>query len=294
MEERIKIDSNLCKKCKACLEICPNVIFEFKNDYIVTREERVNLCFACGQCMAACAEKGIQVKGLSYEKDFYPLPETSDHEISFQQLLDSRRSVRAFKNKSIPKEELEKIVQAISQAPPSFPPLKIELIVVQSRDIINWTLPLMVTMFDELMKGLKKPVPRFFIKRAMGKEMYLVVKNHLKPMMNIKLPSMKDGTEDAITRGASAFILFHADKQSENAEKDIYIALGFGLLKAHSLGIGATAIDLIPPPINRTPELKNMLKIPEKNEVIASMILGYPKYKYKRAIRRELKSVTWI
>jgi len=294
MEEKIKIDSNLCKKCKVCLEICPNVIYEFKNDIIVTREERINLCFACGQCMAACAEMAILVKGLSYEKDFYLMPEKSDHEKPFQQLIDSRRSVRAFKNKPIPKEELEKIVQAISQAPPSFPPLKTELIVVQNQDIIHWTLPLMITMYDELMSGLKKPIPRFFIKRAMGKEKYLVVKNHLEPLLNIKLPSMKAGTEDAIMRKASAFILFHADKNSENAEKDIYIALAFGLLKAQSLGIGATVIDLIPPPINRTRELKNILKVPEKNEVIASMILGYPKYQYKRAIKRELKSVTWI
>lgn len=294
MEEKIKIDSNLCKKCKVCIEICPNVIYEFKNDFIVTKEERTSLCFACGQCMAACAEMAIQVKGLSYEKDFYPLPEKFNDEKSFQQLIDSRRSVRAFKNKPIPKEELEKIVQAISQAPPSFPPLKTELIVVQDQDIIHWTLPLMTGMYDQMMAGLKKPIPRFFIKRAMGKEKYLVVKSHLEPLLNIKLPSMKAGTEDAIMRKASAFILFHTDKNSENAEKDIYIALAFGLLKAHSLGIGATAIDLIPPPINRMPELKNIFKIPENNEVIASMILGYPKYQYKRAIRRELKSVTWI
>jgi hypothetical protein len=37
-----------------------------------------------------------------------------------------------------------------------------------------------------------------------------------------------------------------------------------------------------------------MFKIPEENEVVASMILGYPKFKYKRAIQRQLKSITWL
>jgi hypothetical protein len=105
---------------------------------------------------------------------------------------------------------------------------------------------------------------------------------------------MKKGTEDAITRNAQAMILFHANKQSDNYTTDIFIALAYALLKAHTLGIGATAIDLIPPAIERTPYLKQMFKIPKENVVVASMILGYPKFKYKRAIQRQLKNITWI
>ena len=113
-------------------------------------------------------------------------------------------------------------------------------------------------------------------------------------MFTIKLPFLKSGTEDAITRGAKAMILFHANKDSDNYKEDIYIALAYGLLKAHSLGIGATAIDLIPEAVNKVPELRKMFHIPDNNEVVASMILGYPKYQYKRAIKREFKSVKWI
>jgi hypothetical protein len=60
------------------------------------------------------------------------------------------------------------------------------------------------------------------------------------------------------------------------------------------LGIGASAIDLIPPAIERVPYLKQLFQIPEQNEVVASMILGFPKHKYKRFIQRQLKTVTWI
>lgn len=291
MKKEIAIDGTLCKKCKVCVEICPNVIFQTDNTLTSVKSERVDLCFMCGQCMAACPEKAIQVEGLDYENDFFDLPETIN---SFDSLIQSRRSVRAFKNVPVPKDILEQIVAAISFAPPSFPPVKTEITVIQDKQLIQDSLPHMVHLYIKLMKGLENPVARYKIRRKIGEKRFRAIQNHIVPMFNIKLPYMKNGTEDAITRNAQALILFHANTQSDNYATDIFIALAYALLKAHALGIGATAIDLIPPAVERTPILKDMFKIPEENEVVASMILGYPKFKYKRAIKRELKSVLWI
>jgi NAD-dependent dihydropyrimidine dehydrogenase PreA subunit/nitroreductase len=291
MKNEITIDNTLCKKCKVCLEVCPNGIFRTDKNLTSVKYERIELCFLCGQCMAACPEKAIQVEGLDYSTDFFDLPETIN---SFNALIQSRRSVRAFKDSPLPKDKLEQIVNAISFAPPSFPPLKIELVVIQDKQLIEKSLPHMINFYDNLIKGLNNPIAKHVIRRKMGSEKFQLFRNHVLPMFNIKLPYMKNGTEDAITRNAQAMILFHANKQSDNFRSDIFIAVGYALLKAHSLGIGSTAIDLIPPAVERTPYLKQLFQIPEENEVVASMILGYPKFKYKRAIQRELKSITWI
>jgi len=152
----------------------------------------------------------------------------------------------------------------------------------------------MVSMWDGLLGKLKNPLIRLLIRIHAGPEKLRTLQNHIVPMFTLKMPHMLDGTEDAITRNAQAMILFHADKKSDRYRNDIYIALTYALLKAHSLGIGATAIDLIPPAIERTPCLKKLFQIPEENEVVASMILGYAKHKYKRAIQRKLERVTWI
>jgi len=85
-------------------------------------------------------------------------------------------------------------------------------------------------------------------------------------------------------------ILFHAPVHNE----DIFIALSFGLLAAHSLGLGACAIGLIPPAINRNAELRKMFRIPEGNQVLASMVLYSPKFKYSRGILRSPAGLTWI
>ena len=291
MKKKIAIDDTLCKKCKVCLEVCPNVIFQMNNNHTSVKPERIDLCFLCGQCMAACPEKAIHIDGLDYNKDFSDLPETIN---SFSSLIQSRRSVRAFKDIPVPRDLLEQIVNAITYAPPSFPPLKTEITVIQDKQLIEESLPHMINLYDNLMQGLKNPIAKHIIRRKVGKEKLRVIHNHIVPMLNIKLPFMKAGSEDAITRNAQAMILFHANKQSDNYATDIYIALTYALLKAHTLGLGATAVDLIPPAIEKTPVLKQMFKIPKENEVVASMIFGYPKFKYKRAIHRQLKSITWI
>jgi len=294
MEPQITIDSNNCKLCKTCLEICPNRIFQLTNQRITTRPERINLCFACGQCMAACAEKALQVRGLDYERDFFKLNMAVEQELPFQALIESRRSIRAFKHKPVPRAELEKIVEAISFAPMGFPPIKIGVVVVDNPEILKQALPLMIGLYDKLMNALKNPIARMIVRWKSGKEQFQSIQNHIIPLMNAKLPTMKDGTEDAIIRNAPAIILFHADRNAENYRADSYIALAFGLLKAHSLGLGATAIDLIPPAIERTPELKTLFKIPPAHKVVASMIVGYPKYKYQRGIKRKLASADWV
>lgn len=64
---------------------------------------------------------------------------------------------------------------------------------------------------------------------------------------------MKSGEEDVISRNAHALLLFHADKNAENNIVNINVAIDFALLKAHSMSIGACAIELIPPAIEKVP-----------------------------------------
>lgn len=284
-----------CKKCGLCAEVCPNVIIkkdESKGMYF--RSERIENCFKCGQCMAICPTKSINIEGLSYLNDFLDLPKHESFEDVFFDFIQTRRSVRKFLDKPVPKEVLEKIVKAMSFAPMGFPPIKIELVVVQNRQTIKEALPCMIELYDFLIKGMKKPMIRHFIKKEVGKNRFITMEQHLAPLMTRRLPFLKDGSENTITRDAPAMILLCANRNGENIEGDIYIAATYGILAAHALGLGGSIMDLIPPPINKKKELRKLFNIDDDQEVVASMILGYPKYKYQRGIRREIKKVKWI
>ena len=66
------------------------------------------------------------------------------------------------------------------------------------------------------------------------------------------------------------------------------------MLAAHAMGLGACALSLIPPAVNRSGPLNSLFQIPDKNEVLGAMVLGYPKYRFRKGIKRELAVVTWL
>ena len=66
------------------------------------------------------------------------------------------------------------------------------------------------------------------------------------------------------------------------------------MLAAQALGLGATMIGIVPAAINKVDEVRNIFKIPETHEATISVIIGYPKYKYKRAIKRKAQEIHWL
>lgn len=295
MEKQIRINRETCSACGLCAEICPNRIMKKEADIgIVFRPKRLPFCITCGQCMAICPTQSIIVDGLSYSRDFFELSAKPALEMPFLEMIKTRRAIRVFKDQPVPKELLEKVVQAITFAPPGFPPIKTEIVVIQNTAVIRQALPEMIKFYDNLVRAMSHPVARWFVRRGAGHKKFTTLTQHVVPMMKSRLPALKQGIEDTITRDAPAMLLFHAHRDAENYEEDIHMAVTYGFLAAHALGLGGSAMTLIPPAIEKSPVLRKLFSIPDSNVVVGSMILGYPKYRYQRGIQRNLKSVTWI
>ncbi|MCB2155595.1 nitroreductase family protein [bacterium] len=289
------IDTATCKRCGTCLEVCPSGILEFDAEGAVSANaDREGLCIACGQCMAVCPTESIVIEGLDSDRDFFELPSRQTAFEDLHDLLATRRSVRVFRDKPVPREMLEKIIEAVALAPMGFPPHKMEISAVQDPDTMREILPQFIEAYRGLVNGMRNPLMRMFLRVTAGLETYNVLANHIVPMMRQALPEMENGEADYILRGAPTMLVLHADAASECHTEDAGIALTYALLAAHSLGLGATAIGLVPPVVQRNKSLRQTLQIPPQNEVLAALVVGYPKYKYRRGIRRELKNVTWI
>jgi len=293
----MRIDTDTCSRCDLCAAICPNgAIDQVEGQFPGRNPARASLCEQCGQCMAVCPSESIFVGDLTYQRDFIPFdrPRDAVDYSAFYRLAVSRRAVRRFEDRPVPQELLEKVIAAVALAPMGFPPHKTAVIALTNRTAIAEMLPHIVKFYANMVAGMKNPLIRPIIRRSAGPENMDTLENHLMPKLTQLLPAMKASGPDEITRGAPAMLLFHAQRASANHTQDGIIALAYGLLAAHSLGLGATASGMVPPAVNATPALRTMLHVPADHEVVSGMILGYPRYRYQRGIRRELAGVTWV
>ncbi len=294
MYESHLIDATTCTKCELCVKICPaGIIEKTENTCISFRKDRIDICIACGHCMAMCETKSIKIKGISYETNFKDIPAIP---INHQQLMDflmTRRSVRIFQNKPVPRELIDKILEVISTAPFGVSPDNVEITVVSGKSLIENAVPEMSKIYMQLGKVIKIPVLGWLIRRNMPRETSNTLMNFIVPHIE-KGHYSNAGNADDIARNAPALFIFHAPKGAEEHTVDAHIYLTYALLAAHSLGLGATAIGLIGPAINQSKWLRTMFQIPAGNEVVETMILGYPKLKFKHAIVRPRNKVVYI
>lgn len=287
------INRELCSKCKLCMEVCPcKVIGTNDNKEPFFIDERMPICLQCGQCMAVCKTSAIKIDGLSYENDFLDLPPNEVAYNSFINFLANRRSVRNFKDKTVSDDIIDQILDSIMYAPFGAEPEKMCITVVNDRKRIKSSLPHIEKFLDDIVKWIDNPLVSRMIKRRSGTEKFFTIKNHLYPMSRLGNYKLEFG--DRITRNAPAIIIFHAPKNAASHTENSLIYATYAMLAAHSLGLGATMIGLVPNAINKVKAVRDIYEIPEENEAISSIIVGYPGIKYKRTIKRHEQQVHYI
>ena len=287
------IRQDACKGCKLCIEVCPTNIIGVDEDghtsFIVGRE---HICLKCGQCMAVCTTDAIQIEGISYDDNLFKIPKNSVNYENYTDLLASRRSVRNFKQKEVSQEVLQEILDSIDFAPYGASPNDVHITVINNRETIESALPHIEKFLDDIPKWMKNPIISFFIKRKVGIETFNTIKYHLTPISETGNYKLENG--DRITRDAPALIIFHAEVGAQEHSHNALIYATYAMLATHALGLGATINGIVPAAVNKVQEVKDIFQIPKNHEAVISIMLGYPKYKYKKTIQRKKTNINWL
>jgi ferredoxin len=294
---RQTVDAGACSGCGVCADVCPAHVYEVVEEAGRRRVRVAPLaaaaCIRCAHCMAACPRDAVAVEGIA-PAALYPLPRERPDPEAFQRLLERRRSVRAFKDRPVARALLERIVAMVALAPMGYTPHKLDVTVVQRRETIAAALPGMMAVYDGLRRGWRIPPVRWLIRRALGPDGFRALAEHVLPTLAPRLAAMREGRFDSITRGAPAMLLFHAPPDAGNSSEDARIAAAWALLAAHALGLGATMLGLVPPAVERSPEVRRLFGIPAGHRVHTAVVVGHPRYRYLRGIRRALPAVRWV
>ena len=115
----IIINTDLCKGCGKCSKDCPVQIIKIENGKAKIPEELKSNCLQCGHCQSICSSQAISIFNLPNEK-LNQKPET------LIDIIKYRRSIRNFKEESIPIEKLKEIIQIAKYSPSAcnFRPMK--------------------------------------------------------------------------------------------------------------------------------------------------------------------------
>jgi len=142
-----------------------------------------------------------------------------------------------------------------------------------------------------MVKGFSSPVGRAMIRLSAGAEDYLVLKNRIVDCARWANEKYRRDGSDQYMYNAPVLMLFHGNRRAMSYVENAHLVCHHAMLAAVALDLGATIIGLVPPVVEHSKMLRKRYGIPKENKVITSLILGHPKYRYKKSIHRDLAGV---
>jgi nitroreductase/NAD-dependent dihydropyrimidine dehydrogenase PreA subunit len=266
------IDSDKCDKCGICAAECPMGLITLQEGSIPTpidvAEEQ---CINCGHCLAVCPSAALSLEKM-------PLPQCPSPDKSllpsseqFTEMVRTRRSIRAYKNKKVDRDELAKIIDTAHYAPTG-----------KNTQLVNW----LVYNDAEVVKELAG-LCIDWMRDEVSKNTSLAAVFDMP-----KLVQAWDSGYDPILRGAPALVITHVPKEYLGAT-DCTIALTTLELAAFANGLGTCWAGYFQFAYSKWPALQEALNIPEGNISYGSMMVGYPKFSYNKLPLRNPTTITW-
>jgi nitroreductase len=210
--------------------------------------------------------------------------------------MRDRRSARAFKPDSVPKEKIEEILKLTINAPSANNLQPWEFVVVMDEEKDRLSRKLTRAYREKHLScgsGAVKPLPDAIRQRG------------IQTLESMKVYADKIGVpiDDFVNEGSCNFygapvaiILCLDDCFSSRQLVDVGTAVGYLVLAAHASGLATCPVGLI---TDYADEIKDLLNIPENKKVVIGIALGYPdrenpmsQFRSSRADINEL--VRWI
>jgi nitroreductase len=254
-------------------------------------------CIACGQCVAICPQGAIS------HSEF---PATTIQPIQFEQiptsdqvmaLLKTRRSIRAFRDKPLAKETLEKIIDGARFAPSGHNSQSTEFLVVQDREVLNQISAMTIGYLKFEIKRFSNP---FFKTLALLADRELA-KSGLHEIPRFKrMVQMFESGADPILNGAPVLLAFHAHRAKGFGDVNAQLALQNASLVAHSLGVGhfytGWVLSSGRAPMARAwnRRIPRLIGIPTDHILHGALALGYPIPRFKNTIERKIPQIRWV
>lgn len=282
----VTIDKTKCDNCGLCILRCPRVYSQMDGEIVAQAD--ISNCMACGHCISLCKSGAISHSELDMG-NFPAVDEGANFETAkFIQFLRSRRSHRHFKNKAVPRADLETLIDACRYAPTGGNAQAVEIMVLENRDkmkkLSDYTIDFFIGAGDKARQIIEKSA-------AEGKEASDALERIRQYGERFKLA--REAGQEPIFHEAPVVMIFHAPQERPASKDDCVIASTTLSLLARTMGIESTYIGLLVSAARDNRAIHSELALPPGNEIYSVLIMGYPRLKYRYAVDRKPIRTRW-
>lgn len=285
---RIEIIAEKCTECTACVFSCPERILQQSGSEGVPVVFHEDMCIACGHCVAICPQGAI-VHSLIPAGKLSPVSaEILPAAASLMEVLKKRRTYRAFLNKDVEREKIERVIEAAQTAPSAHNTQSTEYIVVTGKDLLTEMLSATVKYYVNLLKRMGSPLARFFLGRFGSPDF----RNAVRDMEEV-VEFYRNG-RDVIIYDVPCLIILHAKKSFRFPGINAQLALQNASLMAEALGLGSFIAGYAFVACKRDKKISTLVGIPRGHKVHGILGLGYPRFSFTQKIGRKTPIVKWL
>ncbi len=260
----VTIDRERCARDGLCVLECPLSLLETDAEGFPVPGPRLEeACIGCGHCLAVCP-KGCLRLGEVDRSDLPAAPPAPDvPPEALVGVMTTRRSVRNFSDRPVPRPVLEACLEAARYAPSALNLRPAQFLVIQDASAIR-----------DLAAGCAA-----FL-RATGRSPDFL--------------RAYDAGRDGILRRAPCLVVAHAPADAPiPPATDCVIALSHFELAAHFLGLGACWAGILRHVASVDQAVRERLALPDGHEMYGGLMLGYPRFSLTRLPPRLPLRVTW-
>ena len=266
----IQIDREGCIRCGLCVDVCPTNIINMGNEGPVATGQS---CIACGHCVAVCPQSALDNVKAPLDKQLLLDKNPVIDADTAARFLRARRSIRRYKQETVPREKILQILDIARLAPTGGNSQGVAYHVIDNADTLrNITAATIDWMEEQVEKG--SPWSAYFVG---------------------SIDKYRKTGQDIILRDAPCLVVAITAKNFLPRGRDnTHFSLAYAELYAPAIKLGTCWAGFFEACASSGYQpLLNLLNLPEDMAVTGGLMVGYPQYTYKRLVDRDPLQVTW-
>jgi nitroreductase len=208
-----------------------------------------------------------------------------------REFMMSRRSIRAFKEKPVPRDLIEKLIEIGTHAGTALNAQTEGFVVVQDEKRLSQLENAVIEVILAKLKPLGSALGRTLARIKFGEK---AVAQSLRYYERFKTKQAGGALKGTIFRNAPVVIAVHGSRSNLSVHENCAIAVRNMEMLAQSMGLGTCWAGHLFVVAGFTNRIAGSLGISDDRNIYSAIMLGYPKHEYRKTIPRKQREVNWL